>query len=270
MAITTLDGLIGGMLPPVAMYKAAFTGEAAGQFHSTFYVAGKPGAATAPSPGLAGAALTSYAGQIPFPASVGGTTIHVARMEAACAANITGLTLCDRLWHNSGFTITTTTAQTVNSVAWPARDRVGSTNGDGVLVAIEVSAILGNAAVSNTTMSYTNQAGTAGRTATLPTTAASAVAGTFMPFLLAAGDTGVRSIQSLTLGTTYVSGTLHLVAYRPVLTLPMPIANVAFAVDGISAGLPRMYDDSVPWTITTPLLGAAAGICQYSVTFAQG
>lgn len=271
MAITTMDGLVAGLMPANQdVIKAAFTGEAAGQYHSPFYVAGRPGAATAPSPGLAGAALTTYAGQIPFPAAVGGENIHLARLEFSQAANIGAITIADRLWHNSGITVTTTTAQTVNSAAWPARDSNGSTNGESILVGIEVSTATTQAgAVTTIAMSYTNQAGTAGKTATIPSFPATAVAGTFVPFMLAAGDTGVRSIQTLTLGTTLTAGTIHLVAYREIASLGAVVANVTSSAGPIELGLPRMYDSSVPFPIYT-LTGTAAGITNASITYAQG
>lgn len=270
MAITTLDLLIAGMLPAEEIVKSSFTGEAVGGLHSTFYVAGRPGAAAVPSPGLAGAALTSYAGQIPFPAAVGGKNVHLARLEGAQATNVGGLILADRLWHNSGIVVTTTTAQTVNSVTWPSRDENGATLGDGVMVGIEVSTATTNAgAVTNTTMSYTNQAGTAGRTATMASFPATAVAGTFVPFLLAAGDTGVRSIQSVTLGTSYAAGAVHLVAYRRIAALSMPAAGVQYAEDGVSLGLPRCYDSTVPWLLYT-LVNTGAGVVTGAVTWAQG
>jgi hypothetical protein len=46
-----------------------------------------------------------------------------------------------------------------------------------------------------------------------------------MPFLLQAGDTGVRSIQGITLGTTYTSGTMMLIAYRQIALDGMTVAN---------------------------------------------
>lgn len=64
--ITTLDGIIANGLPTQALLKVGGTMEAAGVLHSMFYSTGLPGAAAAPSPGLSGAALTSYAGQIPL------------------------------------------------------------------------------------------------------------------------------------------------------------------------------------------------------------
>lgn len=270
MAITTVDGIVANLLSPADVTKGSFTGEAAGQYHSPFYLPGMPGAATAPSPGLAGAALTAYTGQIPFPAAVGGKNVYLARMETTQGGSIGAVTLCDRLWHNSGFTVTTTTAQTVNSVAWPARDMDGSTNGRGVQVGLEVSTATTNAgAITNMTMSYTAADGTAGRTATVASFPATAVMGTFVPFLLQAGDTGVRSIQSLTLGTSLVTGTVHLVAYREIVGLGTPVANTQVQQGPLDLGLPRLYDNSVPF-LTYTLTGTSGGVTNTQLTYAQG
>lgn len=270
MAITTLDQLIAGLLNEEYVFKANFTGEVAGQLHSAMYLTGRPGAAAAPSPGLAGAALTSYAGQIPFPAAVGGKNIHLVGLDAAQGANIGGVILADRLWHNSGLTVTTTTAQTVNSAAFPARDENGTTNGESVLIGIEVSTATTNASpVTNTTMSYTNQAGTAGQTGTISSFPATAVAGTFVPFNLAAGDTGVRSVQSVTLGTSYGAGAIHLVAYRVLAMIGTPLVNVTASKDAVQLGMPRCYDSSVPFMLYR-LTGTAAGVTDVNIMWAQG
>src|SRR5688572_829313 len=164
------------MRPPEEFLKVGTSMEGAGIFHSFFYTAGRPGAGVANSAGLGGAALTSVSGQMPWVNPASGNS-YLARLE--CASSQAGsLLLCDRLWHNSGIVVTTTTAQTINSVTWPARDRDGSTNGEGILIGIEVSAATTNAsAVTTITMSYTNQAGTSGRTATIPSFPATAVTG---------------------------------------------------------------------------------------------
>lgn len=274
MAITTLDGLIAGLRPPELLMKTGTTMEAAGVLHSLFYTAGRPGAAVAPSPGLAGAALTSYGGQVPYTDPVAGNG-YLARLEAH--ASIAGcLIVADRLWHNSGLVVSTLTAQTVNSATWPARDMNGSTNGEGVLVGIEVSTATTNvSAVTNTTMSYTNQGGTSGRTATIPSTGpgagfpATAVAGTFVPFQLAAGDSGVGSIQSVTLGTSYAGGAIHLVAYRVLAVLPVPVANVGQAQDALAVGLPRLYNGTVPFLLWLPTATTAATVAG-QLTYAHG
>jgi hypothetical protein len=270
MAITTVDGLVAGMLPPVCGYKAAVTAEAAGVLYSTFYTSGLPGAATAPAPGMAGAALTSYVGQIEFPAAVGSENIYVARLSATCAAGVGMVRLCDRLWHNSGIVVTTTTAQTINSVAWPARSRDGTVNGDGVMVAVEVrTATTNGSAITNMTMSYTSQDGTSGRTATIGSFPATAAVGTLVPFLLAAGDTGVRSIQTVTLGTSLVAGAVHLVAYRCVASVGTPLASAGYAANAIDLGFPRMFDGSVPWVVLMPT-ATGVGVVAFDLTYAQG
>ena len=251
MAISTLDGLLAGMQHPVSILKVGTTMEAIGVLHSLAYATGNPGAMVAPSPGVNGAALTTYAGQI-LRSNPGTGNAYLARLEAA--ASVAGtLILADRLWHNSGLVVTTTTAQAITTPAWPARDRDGTANGSMVMVGIEVSTATTNAgAIANTTMSYTNQDGTAGRTATIASFPATAVAGTFVPFQLQAGDTGVRSIQSVTLGTSYAAGAIHIVAYRILARLGLPVANVAGSIDGITGGLPRIYNDTVPWLLWQP------------------
>lgn len=270
MAISTEDQLLAGLQPPQFCFNVGFTGVAAGQFHSPVYLAGRPGAMATPSSGLAGAAVTSSrAGTLPIPGAVAGLNIYLAGMDVSQAGNIGAVLLADRLWDNSGITVTSTGAQTVNSATWPARDTSGSTFGAGILVGIEVSATLGNGAVSNTTMSYTNSAGTAAHTATIPSFPASAPTGTFVPFALAAGDVGVRSIQSLTLGTSYVSGTMHLVAYRVLAVIPTPQANIASSQDFLQLGMPRVWDSSA-LQLMYLLSGTAGGAVQTSLNFAQG
>ena len=251
MAITTVAGAISGMMPPYSYQKVTGTMKAAGVLHSTMYVGNAPAAGSAPSPGIAGAALTSYTGQIPWTNPASGNS-YLAKFDC-CGNNIGRLWVFDRLWHNSGISSTTTTGQTVNSVAWPARDKSGSTNGVGVMVGIEVSTATTNAgAISNMTMSYTNQAGTAGQTATMSSFPATASAGTFVLFQLAAGDTGVRSIQSLTLGTSLVTGTVHLVAIRTL--AQMTLQNTTGAqLDAISSGFPRLYDNTTPFLLWNPI-----------------
>lgn len=268
MAIATLDDLIAGLLPMEDIYKASFTGEAVGLMHSFAYIAGRPGAMVACSAGLTGEALTAYSGQVPFPATVGGQNVYLARLEGGVSAGVGAISLMDRLWHNSGFTVTSTGVQTVDSVAWPARDRNGSANGVGVMIALEVSTILG-AGTPTLTVSYTNSEGTAGRTGTIGPITTTSQVGTWHPMTLQAGDVGVRSVQSVTQSATMTSGVYHLVAYRSICMLPIPAVNVATDRDGISLGLPRMYNTSVPFFIYQ-LTATAGGVLDAGLTWAQG
>jgi hypothetical protein len=241
--------------------------EAVGVLYSPFYATGMPGAAAVPSPGLGGAALTTYAGQIPF-TNPGAGNSYLFRCSAASTAAGT-LLLCDRLWHNSGLVVLTTTAQTINSVAWPARDRDGSTNGESVLFGIEFSTTGTAAAITNTVASYTDSSNNAGATATIASVPATPLAGTFVPFQLAAGDTGVRSIQSVTLGTAYTTAVIHLVAYRVLAVIGLPVPNVASAVDAVTGGFVRLYDNTVPFLLWLPSATTAITLVG-SMTVTQG
>lgn len=250
MAITTLDQVIAGMQPPQHIQKAAAPGVGvAARFWSPFYAAGQPGAAAAPAPGVAGAALTSYAGQIPF---VNGAADQYLARFAANSNFVGTLLLCDRLWHNSGLSVTLTTAQTVNSVAWPARDANASINGEGVYIGLEVSTIMG-AGAPTLSIGYTNQAGTAGKIGNGRLTVVTAsMVGSFYDFSLAAGDTGVRSIQTYTASATMTSGAIHLVAYRVLARVAVPVAGAEYAIDALTSGMPKLHDNTVPFLLWLP------------------
>ena len=253
MAITTLDAALAGMKPARYFAKNVTGTMVAGRPWSTWALAGNPGAG-AFSASLAGVALDSTSanvnGQIPFSDPVSGNS-YLARFQAA--ATISGtLLLCDRLWHNGGFTINVNTSQTVNSAAFPARDLAGSTNGDGVLLGLEISAACG-AAAPTITVGYTNQANASGKTAvnSFPT-ANSPAAGSFFPIGLAAGDTGVRSVQTLQLSVSWVSGTMNLVAYRVLAALELTGAYIPNAIDAITSGFQQMHNGTVPFLIFIP------------------
>lgn len=250
MAITSLDGLIAGMQPGWEFIKTVGPTMVVGRQYSFFYINGMPAAATAPSPGLSGAALTSYAGQLIFPNPATGNA-YLARLTAM--ATVPGhLLLCDRLWHNSGIVITSTGAQTINSVEFPARDDDGTINGKGVRLGIEVSTLTGNNAPVFTA-TYTNSDDTGSRTGTtfIATTSAT-VAGSFFPIGLAAGDSGVKSVQTLQMSLSWSSGVIHLVAYRVLAKLDIPVANAPYSIDAITGGLPKAYAGTVPFLIFMP------------------
>jgi hypothetical protein len=173
------------------------------------------------------------------------------------------------MWHNGGFTITSATSQTVTSAAFPARDNTGTTDGAGVLLGLEVSASCG-AAAPTITIGYTNSANTATRSATnYIATANSPAAGSFFPIGLQAGDIGVRSVQTLTLSVSWISGTINLVAYRPLAALECTAAFVPNAIDALTSGFPRLFNDTVPFLVFIPSTTTTSNITG-SVVWTQG
>ncbi|MGL5934784.1 MAG: hypothetical protein ACRCZI_04080 [Cetobacterium sp.] len=259
MAITTLDGVVAGMRPPMIIAKSATATLVGGRPASLWSLGGSPGAG-AFNTTLNGVTLSSTSalvnGQIPhFDPSSGNA--YLARLTASASQGGV-LMLMDRIWHNGGYTITSTAAQNSTTPTWPSRcptsgtDDTPATTGHGVLLALEISAATG-AGTPTITISYTNQAGTAGRTATnfQATVATSAIGATYL-IGLQAGDTGVRSVQSLTLSATWTSGTMNLVAYRPLAALELAGTFIPNALDAVTSGLPRLYDGTVPWLVFVP------------------
>lgn len=270
MTITSLDGAMAGMIPPESFLKVG-AATTIGRLYSPFYVAGRPGAAVAPSPGIGGAALTNYSGSLPWynPASGNG---YLSRFAVDC--NVAGtLILCDRLWHNSGINVTLNTSQNINSVAWPARcpDDAGGvpdTDGHAIMIGAEVSTVMG-AGTPTWTMGYTNSNGTAGRSIVTAAQSATMAVGSFIPIPLAAGDKGVRSIQTWQQSATMTSGAYHLVAYRELARLAIKAANVGEAADALQLGFPRMYDNTVPFLLWLPAT-TTAPVIQGQAIYAHG
>lgn len=273
MSITSLDQLIAGFVPGIQpLAKASGSNLAAGTYYSTWYLGTSPAAGSAPGASLNGANYTApVTGGIAVPAGVAGEQSYLSRIELTPGAtsNVATVSVIDRLWANGAITITTTGAQAITQPTLPARDATGSTSGVGVLVAIEVSANCGNGAVSNTTLQYTNSAGTAGRTGTIASFPVSATVGTWVPFALAAGDVGVQSIQSITLGTSYVSGTIHLVAYRELVRVPLAGSLVGVDRSAYQLDLPAVYNSSVVSLVYLPT-STTFGTLVGSIAYAQG
>ncbi len=257
MAITTLAGVSAGLVPPSFYLKPTTSVRAAGTLYTSWYLTGDPPSASVSSDGMAGAALSApVVGQIPFDNPASGNA-YLARLDGPSGLTASGTSLasiyvCDRLWHNSGIDVTSTSAQTINSVTWPARDQNASTDGEGVIIGLEVSTNTTNAAfVSPITLGYTNSAGTSGRSGVMTTYTSLVNAGTFYLFPLQAGDTGVRSIQSITLNSSMTSGAIHLVALRVIADAVQMLPGLAPQQDAVALGFPRLYNNSVPFVLVS-------------------
>ena len=268
MAITTLDGVIAGMQYPQEIVKALTGTLVAGRPHSLFYLAGIPGAATPPAAaGTGGTALTTYAGQIPFKNPVSGNT-YLARFQGQ-STQAGSLILCDRLWHNKIASMTSAVAQAVNSPAFPARDSAGTTSGNSIIVGLELSQATG-AGIPTLKIGYTNSLWASGKTSfNIVSTVASSIIGTFYPIGLAEGDVGISSIQNFTFSATWTTGQAHLVAYRILSRLELSNANVPNAVDALTSGFPRLFDNTVPFLIFIPNTTTTSNITGH-VIWTQG
>lgn len=85
--------------------------------------------------------------------------------------------------------------------------------------------------------------------------------GKFGPFVpLQAGDAGIRSVQSVNISASYLSGVLNLVLCKPLMTLPVTTLGVTAERDLVNqfASMPKIYDGAcLAWLM---LAGAATPV----------
>lgn len=219
----------------VPFYKGQTSADAAGYWYCTSKDAGFPGAWSPGTPGINGrvtdgTVIATDAGCVPIKNPAIGAN-YLTELTMAGGVNHYHL-FFDCLWVNTGIVVTTTTAQAISMPTLPARDVNGTTNGEGCMIGLLTTTANTNAAIiSNSTVSYTNSAGVAGRTATLQNIVgmcipATAVRGNLVWFSLQAGDTGVQSIQSITLNTSLVAGAVSLLIARDVASIGTSIVYV--------------------------------------------
>jgi hypothetical protein len=145
--------------------------------------------------------------------------------------------LIDRLSHQGGLSGTVTGAQTTNL---PTAALTRYTSGVGVFIGIQIYTTIG-ATATTLVCSYTNQAGTSGKISQPITFGGSnrQNAGLFFLVPLQDGDTGVQSVQSVTLAaSTLTAGAFGVVLFKPLMLLP-PINRElmsGFFVEGLNAG----------------------------------
>mgnify|MGYP000851826620 FL=1 len=220
--------------------KVGATTEAIGLWQGMAKDTGMPGAWVPGTPGVNGDALScnttadaTIAGAPYLPDPASGNYFLTAGAAGASVAALWGWV--DLIWYDTGLTVTTTTAQTITVPTMPNRDLDGTTNGNGWMLGIYVTTATTNAsAITNMTASYTDSDGNTGNTATVSSFPATAVAGALIPFQLAAGDRGVRSVESVTLGTSLVTGAVSMVIYRPLAYVPSPVVNVGGSLSNVN------------------------------------
>jgi hypothetical protein len=198
-----------------------------GHAYSTWAQAGQPAA------GGFGTALTSR--QLTYITVNGGVSLTTADATEALYLTSFGawnnlgalgnIQLIDRLLDYDAIAANSAASQALtNSASLPTQ----YSTGDGVMMFLEVSSAIAGVTNGTATITYTNQAGTSGKTtavaslvaAPVLSRVAAPVTGFFIP--LAAGDTGVRSVQSVQFSAAATSGTYCLTLCYPLTALPAP------------------------------------------------
>lgn len=218
---------------------AAYT---AGRWYDTMGLGGYPPATTYPGTALTWVTCDDAAGDgttrfgIPHGGNVSALIKHLSTL-AAWSTAATGvpavLKLVDLQGYWPGINMNVATAQTL--LGTPAHRYTG---GAGCRLALVARATTG-ATAHNLAISYTNSSSTAGRTmpVTVACTASAIVphivhsgvaANNYGPELpLASGDTGVKSVQTVTLSAASgTASTAALLLYRPLAQIPLSIASL--------------------------------------------
>jgi hypothetical protein len=269
VAITTQDELVAalGTAQRLIQVKANVTA-VSGRMCALWSGAGQPGAGST-------TLGQSAAGVVPVDSDTGFQTFVNPGAGNSYLAGVSGisavsglLVIWDNVWcwgsGGSGWNVTTTTAQDTSSPA--ALTRPDST-GAGTEAWFHVLATMGAGAASPV-LSYTNGAGTSGRTTGTLGYNASAIIGSMYPFPLQSDDTGVRSVQSLTTSVSMSSGTAAIRIMRRVASIPV-VANVGFKYDAFDLGMPLISNDAA-LMIGSQAASTSSGPVQLELILAQG
>jgi hypothetical protein len=180
--------------------------------------------------------------------------LNISAYSAAATSAPAVLMLIDQVAMFTVSSVTTTGAQAFTGTQTLPRYATGA----GLQAYIVPSVVMG-AGTPTIQLSYTNVGSTSGRltpaspvlpTATTTSPVGSIIysgtgAGKYGPFLpLAAGDTGILSVQSINLSATMTSGSLVLVLCKPLLTIPLTTVGVASERDLVNQlpSMPRIFD----------------------------
>jgi len=141
------------------------------------------------------------------------------------------------------------------------------TSGEGVMAGLTIYTAIG-ATATTATASYTNEAGTSGRTTQAFTIGSS---GWFQQWRLlilplAAGDSGVREVASVTLAaSTGTAGNIGVTLFKPLIAVRSTPPDFSVTYDFLSGngigGLPEILDDAclfwccIPYTTSVSHLG---------------
>jgi len=265
--ITNYDGIInsrgaGKSDDPIFVKTTAFGG-VSGVWYSAFRIAGLP--PTISPANIPGGSVMNRAsaGAIPLqnPTNTDIKYLLTLGVSVPSISGFSAILLVDLLVAAANINANSTSAQTVNTAALTRY-----TSGEGVMMILCVTTALG-ATASNVTISYTNQAGTSGRsTGAIAMTASAAVnrlqpVVALAPFIpLQAGDTGVRSVETITFSAAMGAGVLDIYLFKPLVIIPTIAANTfverdsTVQIDGLLQ-LPKGSDGQIGCLGCFPLTG---------------
>lgn len=263
MAIASFDQAIAAAKQYLSVAKTAVRPSIAASWFSVFDLAGNPGAGV-----LAG--TSTAAGVVPTDATAGCPTIgafgasalgYLWQLDYGCSVACR-LKLFDMVFKAGAYAFNA--AQALTGQPSYASRMPGGSYSDTQIWIEAVTAFTGNLTV---TITYTNQSGVTGRTATLATGTALTV-GRLMQVPLQAGDTGVLAITNVA-GTVATAGTFNVLVLRPLWSGRCRTANDGDVHDFTKTGMPQVFADSALF-LAVAADSTSTGIPEIELVVANG
>lgn len=261
MAISTLDGIVAAAKQRASFYKTAGRTTVAGGWFTNFDLAGNPGAGTLAIGNTAnGVVPTDATAGYPAIAAFGGGNLGYLNRLALNNTVISTIRLFDRVFAAGAYAFNANTALASQpSFASRVSLNGGSANYTGLeLWAEMVTAATGNQAV---TVTYTNDAGTGGRTTGAVGIGAAPTVGRCWPLPLQAGDKGVQLISNIQ-GTVASAGTFNVNVLRPLADIYIDVASKTVVQTFAELGFPELFDTSAIYALLMSPSGTAMGTLQ--------
>jgi hypothetical protein len=244
MTITTMDGLLAalGSSQDQRLFFPSATNAAGGLINLNQAVTSSFGIMAAPAAASSGGTTFNQSSfSTGFPRwSSSANTPYLGRLGATFSTAGT-LHIYDLLWACSGLVGNVATAQTLTGFAgMPTRNSTAL----GAEIWIGCSSAIG-ATAHNVTVQYTNQSGTSGRNTVSTAGIASMPANRMYQVPLQSGDTGIQSVQGLTLSASSgTAGNLWIMVLDRIASISAPVTNVANVSDAFALGFPQISDNS--------------------------
>ena len=272
MAISTINGIVNGLgnaAQVLQINKATINSQSAGGFSALWRAAGTPGQGAIP--GAAEICTGALPGAMGFVAPAGGIASYLALADAMSSISVTDLYVYDRLAHMGGLSGTVITAQTaavdVSGTLSNMALRRGAADYSKVEWWLEWYITTGATAVT-ATVTYTNAAGTTGRTTTV--SLAASVADSRRRPITGANGEFIQSVQSVTLSaSTLTAGSFGVTATRRLTAIALPLANMAQTYDWQMLGFPKVEDSACLELMVIPNT-TATGVNYGTIKLIQG
>lgn len=253
MAIASLDQYIAAIKQCCPWMKTGTRVGVAQQFCTAFDVVGAPGAGVLAIGNTANGVVPTdaVAGYPPIDAFTGDKGYFTSlEFNSTVAGRIF---LSDRVFAAGAYSYAAGTTTLSSQPSYSTRVP-GGTDYKGLQIWIEVVTAFVTGTAWQVQITYTNQAGTAGRTSIISVARAAAalILGEAFQIALQSGDSGVQKIESVIVtngGTAMTAGTFNVMVLRPLIMVRVPYIGFGDVYDLLRTGMVQVFADSALYVL---------------------